>query len=78
MASTSWDGRKLWLKSQIGIMRINALVWAAAIPLTGVDFWYIFETQERDTRKAVCLWRKLPGWQAFPSGKWHLLLMPTD
>ena len=47
MASTSWNGRKLWLNSQIGIMRINALVRIAAIPLLGVDFWHIFETQER-------------------------------
>ena len=45
MASTAWNGRKLWLKRQIGIMRINALMWAAAIPLPGVDFWHIFETQ---------------------------------
>ena len=45
MASTSWNGRKLWLKSQISIMRINALVRTAAIPLPGVDFWHIFETQ---------------------------------
>ena len=26
-------------------MRINALARGAAIPLPGVDFWYIFETQ---------------------------------
>jgi hypothetical protein len=43
--STSWNGRKLWLKSQIGITWINALVRTAAIPLHGVDFWHIFETQ---------------------------------
>jgi len=24
---------------------INALVWTGAIPLSGVDFWHIFETQ---------------------------------
>ena len=40
-----WNDRKLWLNSQIGIMRINALVRTAAIPLPGVDFWHIFETQ---------------------------------
>jgi hypothetical protein len=52
MASTSWNGRKLWLKSQIGIMRINALVRTGAIPLSGVDFWHIFETQVIATAEA--------------------------
>ena len=39
------NGRKLWLKSQIDIMRTNTLVRTATIPLPGVDFWHIFETQ---------------------------------
>ena len=52
MASTSWNGRKLWLNSQIGIMRINALARTATIPLLGVDFWHIFETQGCDRKRA--------------------------